>query len=111
MQHIVTEKYPVIGWLINNALDSNRRIHRATLVHLPTGSINVYYHMGTFILECDTDGDHNPNEYFFFADVEKTEIHNMLEQMLNRLGVENLQKISELVDHTLQFISNDFTAE
>ena len=111
MQHISCEKYPVIGWLINNSLDANRHIHRTTLVKTSAGRINVYYHMQTFILECDTDDDNNPNEYYFFAVAEKDTLHAMIEQMTDRLGMKHSDKTDELVEHSLRFISSDFAAE
>ena len=55
----------MIGWLINHSLEANRHIHRTTLVKTNAGRINAYYHMQTFILECDNDDDHNQNEYYF----------------------------------------------
>lgn len=111
MQHISCEKYPVIGWLINQSFEANRHIHRTTLVKTNVGRINAYYHMQTFILECDTDGDLNPNEYYFFAVAEKETLRAVMEQMMDRLGMKHSDKTDELVEHTLQFISSDFPAE
>ncbi len=109
MYHISCDENPVVGWLINNSLDLNRKIHRASLIALSKGHITVYYHMERFILECDTVGDHNPNEYFFFKSTEKEEIHKMLDQMLKRLGVENPEKTHLLTESTLDFVSTDFS--
>lgn len=75
------------------------------------GRITVYYHMERFILECDTNGDHNPNEYFFFKSTEKEDIYKMLDQMLSRLGVENPEKTHVLTENTLNFISMDFSKQ
>lgn len=109
MYHVSCEQNPVVGWLINNSLDSNRRIHRASLLVTGNGRITVYYHMERFILECDTNGDHNPNEYFFFKVIEKDEIYKMLDQMLSRLGVQNPENTHSLTENTLRFVSSDFT--
>lgn len=108
MQSIVCDRYPVVGWLLNNALDTNKWIHRTTLLVSAKGRINVYYHMNTFILECDTDGDHNANEYYFFAAAERQAIHDMIGQMILRLDLVNQANIHEMVDLALQFISTDY---
>ncbi|WP_371362473.1 hypothetical protein SRRS_36090 [Sporomusa rhizae] len=110
MHHVSCDQYPAVGWLIKEALDINRIIHRSYLLTSDQGRINVYYHMETFILECDTNGDHNPNEYFFFKQAEKEEIYKMLEQLLRRLEVENPQQIISLTEDTLRFVSTDFSA-
>lgn len=66
--------------------------------------------MERYILECDTDGDHNPNEYYLFKETEKEEIYKMLDQMLSRLGVENPEQTHTLTEDTLRFVSTDFSA-
>lgn len=109
MYHVSCEENPVVGWLINNSLTVNQKIHRTSLLDSSKGHITVYYHMERFILECDTIGDHNPNEYFFFTAHERNEIYEMLTQMLKRLGVDNQEKTQLLTDNALRFVSDDFS--
>ena len=109
MYHVSCDQYPVIGWLISGSLELNRRIHRNLLFASGQGRITVYYYMETFILECDTNGDHNPNEYFFFKLTEKEDIYKMLDRMLSRLGVEDSQQTHSLTENTLSFVSTDFS--
>lgn len=109
MYHLSCDENPVVGWLINNSLRLNQRIHRTSLFTSTKGIINVYYHMDRFILECDTNGDHNPNEYFFFQLTEKDEIYKNLDQMLSRLGVENSDETHSLTELALQFVTTEFS--
>jgi len=70
---------------------------------------DVYYHMERLIIECDTNGDFNPNEYFIFQLTDRDDIYKTLDQMLSRLGVENPEKTRSLTERALRFVSTDFS--
>lgn len=103
MQHVDCTGYPVVGWLIHASLDKLQTISRTTLAATAHGSINLYFHQGTYILECDTNGDHNPNDYYLFGDGERGEIMAAIRTMGKIVGL--AQDISEqTVDHAIGYV-------
>jgi len=105
MQRVPCTEYPVVGQLISKALVDNQKIHRATVLISKKGRLNVYYLNGTFLLEADTDGDHNPNDYYFFKEVEDDQIRTIIAKLSEFIGgpTEN-SSLDQIVNHTLAFL-------
>lgn len=104
MQQIDCNQYPIIGQLISQAIRFDKKIHRSVLMSNENGRISIYYSDETFILECDTNGDHNPNSYYFFKDIEHNDIYNILSNMSVTLGEQYSEtEIKNLTDQTINF--------
>ncbi|VBB06388.1 Hypothetical protein LUCI_1619 [Lucifera butyrica] len=106
MQHVPCTDYVVIGQLLHKELEDNQKIHRSVIAANQRGRINIYFYNGTFILECDTNGDHNPNDYYFFTRSEEKEVFDTLAQMGSLIGTNDPEKIKEFMKNTLQFLRN-----
>ncbi|MCX7781915.1 MAG: hypothetical protein N2491_13615 [Negativicutes bacterium] len=109
MQHVPCEKYTVIGALLSQALEYNQKIHRSILTANEKGRITVYFYQDTYILECDTNGDHLPNDYYFFKSAEEQDIYNVLKSMSEFIGSLSAEEIQNLTAQTMQFLKNDFS--
>lgn len=103
MQKIECIQYPLLGKLISQALKSDLKIHRNILMANHKGRITIYYSDGNFILECDTDGDHNPNEYYFFDEIERDEAYKILGTMASILGTQQIDQIKSMTDQVMNF--------
>ncbi len=105
MQHIPCTEYPVIGQLLSKALTDNQKIHRTTVLVTKKGRLNVYYLNGTFFLEADTDGDHNPNDYYFFKEAEDTQIKALIAKLSEFIGgPTEISSLEQTLNHTLAFL-------
>lgn len=108
MQQVICTEYPVIGSLISEALRANKKIHRSELMVNAKGSINFYLVQDTFILECDTDANHAPNEYYFFREIEQEEVNKILQGMSSVLGEQSLDKIKAMTEQTMKYLQMKF---
>lgn len=105
MQQIDCTRYPLIGKLISQAVRYDKKIHRSILMSNENGRITIYYSDETCILECDTNGDHIPNSYYFFSDVEHKDINHILTKMSIVLGEQYTDhQIRTLADQTMIFL-------
>ena len=105
MQRIPCTDYPVIGQLISKALTDDQKIHRTTVLASKKGRLNVYYLNGTFLLEADTDGDHNPNDYYFFKEAEDDQIKALVAKLSEFIsGPTDVTALEQTVNHTLTFL-------
>lgn len=106
MQHVPCTKYVVIGSLLSKELQDNQKIRRGILIMNSRGRVTVYHMKDTFILECDTTGDHNPNDYYFFKDAEEAEIYKVLASLGDLIGEADNIVIEKATKSALEFIKN-----
>lgn len=106
MQHVPCTNYVIIGSLLSKELQDNQKIHRSILLINHKGKITVYHAKDTFILECDTTGDHNPNDYYFFKDAEEDEIYKVLASLAALIGESDMEEIQKAAKLALEFIKN-----
>jgi len=106
MRHVDCTEYPLIGWLLSRALATEKKIHRTTLVANAHGRINMYFHEGVYILECDTNGDHNPNDYYFFRNIEEGKARQVVRGMCELLGECDAEEIEKITSSALAFLRN-----
>jgi hypothetical protein len=104
VQHIDCTEYPVVGWLIGRTLQLESRIHRTTLVTTKQGRINIYFHQDTFILECDTNGDHNANDYYFFRDIERSQMAAIITSMGKMIGSSDQTDLDKIAQHAMDYV-------
>lgn len=105
MQHVSCTDYVVIGQLLHKELQDNQKIHRSILAGNEQGKIVIYYYKDTFILECDTNGDNEPNDYYFFKSVEEEVLYKILSTMGNLIGTTDERHIRDMVSSTLRFLT------
>jgi hypothetical protein len=106
MQHVSCTEFVVIGQLLHKELEDNKKIHRNILAATIKGRITIYWYNETFILECDTDGDHNPNDYYFFKTAEEQAIFETLSKLGELIGTTDQKQIKSLVEGTLSFLKS-----
>lgn len=106
MQRVSCNEYVVIGQLLHKELQDNQKIHRSILTATTQGKIVIYFYNNTFILECDTNGDNNPNEYYFFKDAEEDALFQTLSELGSLIGTTDEAKIEELVCSTVKFLKS-----
>ena len=108
MQKIDCNQYPLIGKLLSKALEDDKKIHRSPLFVGPKGRVTIYYEDGQFILECDTTGDHLPNEYYFFQDIERNEAYQLISAMAKNLGEKRHFEFERMTDDAMNFLKMRF---